>query len=391
MLRRIAFLLLALSAALAVPAAEVITQGLAPLDNQSQGAARLQAAQEAERRASESTGLGFTASDYPDGLTTIQAHGNGRLGESRVLEETSEDGMLQVKTAVTVNADGTCTAAKYRKKMAVVGFTLVHPDQSLDIYAPGQGFAMELLRALESTHRFLTRNAVAIDIFPAPNLAPAVDTYGDPRAIIALGRKMDAQFIVAGAIFDLSAPDSVYTRGANEFTSLFGFHLEPFKRELRVGLYVFDSLTGNNLLAETYDRSSTGDVYFAKGTPFASSEFQQSQMGSAVQEIIAQQVADIATKLDCLPLMERIVRVDKPNVYINAGATSNMKVGDSLAVYHQIDKPLPGVYYQNDRLLGYTEELKTTLTITQVQPSFAIGRLELESAPVSPMDFVRSW
>lgn len=66
-------------------------------------------------------------------------------------------------------------------------------------------------------------------------------------------------------------------------------------------------------------------------------------------------------------------------------------MGDTLAVYHQLDKPLPGVYYQSERSLGYAEELKTTLTVTQVQPSFSIGKLEVDSAEVSPMDLVRSW
>lgn len=388
---RIACLFLMLSVATAAASDETMTQGSAPLDNQSRGAARLQAVQEAERRASESGGTRVSGSDQPEGMSTLQTHGDSRIAGSRVIGEVNDNGMLRVKAAVSVNSDGSCNAVGYRKKLVVAGFELAHPDQSPDIHAPGQGFAMELLRALESSHHYLLRNAVAINIFPDPNLAPAVDSYGDPRAIVALGRKMDAQFIVAGSILDMSTPDSVYTRSANRFTGMFGFHLEPLKRNLRIGLYLFDSLTGNNLLAETYERTVVGDVYFTSGTPFNSREFQQSQMGGAVQSIIEQQIADIAAKTDCLPLMERIVRVDKPYVYIGAGSASNMRVGDTLAVYHQIDKPLPGVYYQNDRLLGYSEELRTTLTITQVQPSFSIGRLELESATISPMDMVRSW
>lgn len=386
-------IVLCLTLFVAAPAAsgEVITQGLAPMDNQSLGSARLQAIQEAERRAGESSGMRIMGSDQTGGLSTLQVQGEGRLGETRVVEESAGDGMLQVKTAVNVDPAGSCAAANQRKKLAVVNFTMAHPDQSLDIYEPGRGLAMDLLRALESTRHYLMRNAVTVDVFPDPNLAPALDAYGDPRTIVALGRKIDAQFIVAGSILDLTTADSVYTRGANGVTSLFGFQLEPFKRDIRVGLYLFDSLTGNELMAETYDESVVGDVYFANGTPFNSREFQQSALGEAVKKIIARQTADIAAKVDCLPLMERIVKVEKPYVYINAGASSNMQVGDTLAVYHQLGKPLPGVYYQNERLLGYAEELKTTMTITQVQPSFSIGRLEMESAAVHPMDFVRSW
>lgn len=381
-------------ATLAAGATEVQTQGLAPLDEgQSPGAARLQAVRDAERRASEVPGMRISGSDLAPGLSTSQSRGDGRLGESRVISESSSNGMLQVETAVTVNPQGGCAAANYRKKLAVAGFNLAHPEQAGDIYDPGRGYAMELLRALESGRRFQLRNAADISVFPDPNLAPAVvdDGHGDPRAISALGRRMDAQFVVAGAILDLGASDSAYTHGANAFTSLFGFHLEPYQRGLRVGLYVFDSLTGNSLMEQNYEKTVYGDVYFTSGTPFSSREFRESQLGEAVQEIIAQQVKDLTAKLDCLPLMERIVRVEKPHVYINAGSTSNIQVGDTLAVYHQLDKPLPGVYYQNQRLLGYAEELKTTLIITQVQPSFSIGTLESGSAPVSPMDFVRSW
>lgn len=391
MSRRIAVLLITLAATATAPAGEVRTQGLAPLDSQSRGSARLQAVQDAERRASELPGMRIVGGSRSDGLSTTQIRGDGRLGETRVTGESADDGMLQVDTAVTVNPRTGCPAAHYRKKLAVAGFAMAHPEQALDIHEAGPGFAMELLRSLENNRRFQVRNAVAINVFPNPSLAPAVDSYGDPRAIAALGRKMDAQFVVAGAILDLSAANSVYNQFANEVTSLFGFHTEPYKRGLRVGLYVFDSLTGNSLLEQVYDRTVYGDVYFATGLPFNSREFQQSQLGEAVREIIAQQVADIAAKVNCLPLMERIVRVEKPYVYINAGTNSNIQVGDTLAVYHQLDKPLPGVYYQSERLLGYAEELKTTLTVTQVQPSFAIGKLELDSAEVGPMDLVRSW
>lgn len=379
-------------ATLAAGAAEVQTQGLAPLDEgQSPGAARLQAVRDAERRASEAPGMRISGSELAPGLSTSQSRGDGRLGESRVISESRDNGMLRVEAAVSVNPQGGCAAANYRKKLAVAGFNLAHPEQAGDIYDPGRGYAMELLRALESSRRFQLRNAADISVFPDPSLAPATDAHGDPSAISALGRRMDAQFIVAGAILDLGASDSAYTHGANAFTSLFGFHVEPYQRGLRVGLYVFDSLTGNSLLEQNYEKTVYGDVYFTSGTPFSSREFRESQLGEAVQEIIAMQVKDLSAKLDCLPLMERIVRVEKPYVYINAGSASNIQVGDTLAVYHQLDKPLPGVYYQNQRLLGYAEELKTTLIITQVQPSFSIGTLESGTAPVSPMDIVRSW
>lgn len=391
MLRRIACLVILLGCALPALAAEVRTQGLAPLDNQSRGSARLQAVQDAERRASELPGMRIIGGSRSNGMTTTQTHGEGRLGATQITGESTDNGLLQIDAAVAVNPGSACPAANYRKKLAVADFSIAHPEQAPDINDPGRGFAMELLRALEKNRRYQVRNAVTINIFPDPNLAPAVDVYGDPRAIVALGRKMDAQFVIAGSILDLSSHDSAYTRGANELTSLFGFHLEPFKRGLRIGLYVFDSLTGNVLLQQTYDKTIYGDTYFANGTPFNSREFQQSQMGEAVQNIITQQITDIANNINCLPLMERIVRVEKPFVYINAGANSNIQVGDVLAVYHQLNKPLPGVYYQNDRLLGYSEELKTTLTITQVQPSFAIGKLESDSAAVDPMDLVRSW
>ncbi|WP_054773056.1 hypothetical protein [Methylogaea oryzae] len=185
MSRRIAVLLVAQIAAAVASAGEVRTRGLAPLDNQSRGAARLQAIQDAERRAAELPGMRIMGNSRSDGLGTTQIQGDGRLGETRVVGESSNNGMLRVDTAVNVNPKGGCPAAHYRKKLAVAGFTLAHPDQALDLFDAGHGFAMELFRGLENNRRFQLRNAVSISVFPDPNLAPAVDTYGDPRAVAA--------------------------------------------------------------------------------------------------------------------------------------------------------------------------------------------------------------
>lgn len=66
MSRRIAVLLVAQIAAAVASAGEVRTRGLAPLDNQSRGAARLQAIQDAERRAAELPGMRIMGNSRSD-------------------------------------------------------------------------------------------------------------------------------------------------------------------------------------------------------------------------------------------------------------------------------------------------------------------------------------
>lgn len=287
-----------------------------------------------------------------------------------------------------------CVKNNYKKKVAVTTFPVIHSEHILDIPRANYEFAEILAKNLYENQNFIVRDVEEVNIFenypnaPYP-MAPRVDELQDNLGVVYLAEKIDAQFIISGVIQDFNFHESNDTARINPFNFLSTF---PHERSFWVEMFIYDGLTGEVIYRHEYKNKARGKVYFPYITHMNSDEFLSSDIGEVVNEMIMTQVHDIDTKLSCLPLVEKILRVDGETVYFNAGALQNIHVGDTLLVYNAADKYTRSVYYQNTRLRGYIEKPKSILTVQKVQPLFSTGVLDIKNnGEIYPLDIVRSW
>jgi hypothetical protein len=373
----------------------VIMRGEAAYDEQaSPGVARRLAVEDAERKAvQQSARIQSNTQQSMDRVyTTTQTDPQQNLGQTKVIAQRKNNDSLSLTTEVELAPRSSCASSSYKKKIAVATFNLLHLEHVPDIAEVSSGFAVLLARRLHESQSFMIRDIEKTNVFDqSPHLAPRIDELQDNYKIIDLADRVDAQFVVAGVIRDFHFHKSGVADVLSSLTEYL-IDIPPYERTFRVEMFIYDGLTGAMIDRREYEKKALGKVYFSSPTHLDSEEFSSSSIGEAVTQILMAQVHDIEAKLKCLPFMERILKVDHEHVYFNAGTLQNIRVGDSFVVYQEVDKALPGVYYQNSHLRGYTEKAKAVLTVQQVQPLFSIGILDVKNAgQIFPTDIVRSW
>lgn len=282
-------------------------------------------------------------------------------------------------------APGIINFPNYKKKVAIAAFPLVHSQGTPDIPTLSYELPLLLARNLRASGEFIVRDIEEINLFDnspvIPYLmAPRTEPLQEISRIVDIAAKIDAQFIISGAIYDFSFRPSNF--------SLLGLAFD--ERVVRMELFIHDGWSGALIDKQIFDAQVRGTVSFPEPVHLDSAAFRESDLGKAVQKIINSQVQQIKTKLNLFPLAEKVLRVADNTVIFNAGAEQNLNVGDVFLIFSTADQYRDAVYYQNTRLRGYRETAKSQLTVQQVQPLFSIGELDIPGA-VYPGDIVRSW
>lgn|GEM_PF-1983965 len=352
------------------------------------GVSRNLAIQDAERKAMEQQGIRIEGHDS-NGFSSMQTDTVGRYGSTTLLEEGHQGDVYRIKARVDANRKRACDPMGYRKKIAVAAFPALHAQHVTDLRDIRVAYPGELSRILEGSRQFLIRHAIDKNIYEAPVLAPSLNRYGDTAGLKQMAETLDVQFVVAGVIRDMEYLITSERGPWNIFYEV--FDTPPLTRHIRIDSYLYDGLSGAVLDQNSYEDTVNGsDVYFGSGVSITAEKFKRSAYGQALQRVLLRQADDIAEKLRCLPLAERVVKISEGSVYMNAGTQSNVRVGDSFIVYHGLNAIPNQVYYDN-RVLGGVEEPKATLTIRQVQPNFSVGYLDVPAGNISPYDIIRSW
>lgn len=329
----------------------------------------------------------------PDGrvlsATQVRSSPAGLVSES--LQITPADGRAygQAERALGCGRSG----QSYRKKLAMGSFQLLHRDDSKDVAGINDGYATALARSLAKTGQFVIRDTEKTSIFEFPTQAPRPNGYEtqENNVVIDLADSVDAQFVVGGIIHDMKIHTSGVVDALSSLTEYL-INVPPHTRSLDVELFIYDGQTG--LLLDRFALSDTahGTVYFAPGTYFDSSDFTESAIGQTIADMIEHQTQHIVDRLRCLPVSEHILQVDGQTLYINAGASQNIRVGDELVVYGRSRSGITNLYYQNTHVRGSVESPIGVVTIHQVQPMFSVGTLDVKNTgQISPMDHVRAW
>lgn len=262
----------------------------------------------------------------------------------------------------------------YRKKIVVTPFHVRSSPQLDDVDNIATRLPQELLRRMTGSGRFLGKDSPYV-ISPGAS-GPASDL----AAVRRIATMHDAQFVIAGEIVDAS------NFGKPAYYGL----IKKDARRIEIAFYVYDGLSGALIARRTTVAEGVGEQRVGRDKPFGSASFAATPFGGAILRALEEGAAQVAQDLAPLPFMAKIVQVQGERIFIDAGSTSSVAPGDQLVIYRADARQQ---VYGSDPLvpLGTVEAPVGTLSIVQVQPGFAIGKIDPPAAAkqVSAGDLVR--
>lgn len=317
-----------------------------------------------------------------DGLVTsdrMSLKSNGNFKHVRILEEKISHGLLEVKVRAEFVEGGQCDINKgngYRKAVAIAGFALQNPKDAVlgglnDIEQRLSGVMASTINGL---HRLHAMDSGHVLLFTSVDRAPSSQnnlqrlTNG-----VELAKELGAQFVVSGVIRDLSMinPDADVRRIWDTSLELVGLGRDKRERNFVLDVYVHDGISGALMFQNTYATSGEWPYGNYKRTGFATPEFWKSPFGLEAKGLISKVVADLNENLGCQPYMAKIIDTNADFIRVDTGGSVGMRPGDELTVFRT------STFYNLD-VQGMTQlqDTKVKATITQVQPRFAIAKLE---------------
>lgn len=300
----------------------------------------------------------------------------------------------------------------YRKKVLLALFQLQNPADANDIVHFQDGLQQELSRLLAASDRYLPLRTVNEAAF---NLQPGFyDPVLQPERVREMARRYGSQFIVGGVVRDIgpygekyalawgsdvrqgerrvsaSIPMLQLSNGLPGVAAL-GLKIKPSSRRFEGDVYIFDGASGALLKQQRFADSASGDVIQGGDYAFGSRRFYETDFGQMVEEQLDKIVSSVDDALACQPFAARISRIDKNQIYLDAGSTARLAKGDKLQLFRirSSNQMVPSVNGDSSMSLGMPEELVSAVTITQVQPLFAIAVLESGSIRPEVGDYVR--
>lgn len=340
----------------------VETVGSAPIVGNATGVAREYAVRDALRQAALQTKayINSTSVSSNNALVIESASLNtaGKIDGVEVVREWTEDDFfyVRIRAQVDASADNTPSpAARYRKRVALLQFDVLHRQHISDLPGIESGIPKELLRRIENTDNF-----VGIDVTQAViNDKDSSDSAVSQR-VMALAEQADAQIVVAGTIRDLGV--------------LPGLLFDD--RAIEIEMSIYDGISGVRISRQRFSER-VPYVSYQKSRTTATSQnfFTTTRFGKALDHVLDSQTALLEKELKAIPFSARIINIQGQDIVFNAGASTRIEVGDTLMAYRVDVDP-----YRNKQrhTLGFKETPVASLSVTQVQPQFAIGKLEIE-------------
>jgi len=153
-------------------------------------------------------------------------------------------------------------------------------------------------------------------------------------------------------------------------------------------VYVHDGISGALMFQNTYATAGEWQYDDYTRTGFATPVFWKSDYGEHVKDVISTVVDDLNTNLGCQPYMAKIIDAKGDYIRLDTGGSVGMRPGDELTVFRT------STFYNLDQEgLTQLHDTKVKATITQVQPRFAIARLDRQASryAIQREDVVVAW
>ena len=362
-------------------AVEITSVGVAVMGNDITES-RDDAIRDALRQASLQVGGSIHSSQMlVDGLVTqdqTSLKTNGQFRHVRVLQEKMINGILEVKVRAEFIEGGQCETNQgngYRKAVAIAGFALQNPKDAVmgGLNNIEQRLPGVLSNTLNGRHRLHAMDSGHVLLFSSVDRAPSSQNNLQRLTnSVELAKELGAQFVVSGVIRDLAMinPDADTKQIWDTPLELVGLNREERDRNFVLDVYVHDGISGSLMFQNTYATSGVWEHDDFKRTGFATPEFWKVDYGMQVKNLLIEVVEDLNENLGCQPYMAKIIDTQGDYVRLDTGGSVGMRPGDELTVFRT------STFYNLDQdALTQLKDTKVKAVITQVQPRFAIAKL----------------
>ncbi len=252
----------------------------------------------------------------------------------------------------------------------------------------GEGLAEMLTSELAKTGQFIVVERQALgDIVREQELGQSGLIRGETAA--RTGQVLGAQIVVRGTVTEFEEQASgggvdVGTRNLNIGGKMQNAHVA-------LDIRLIDTSTGQVIASHNASKvvpSGGGGLSARAGTvTFGGDIFFQTPIGQATRAAMQDALQFImATAFKAVIPSFSIVKVEGGNAFINAGANSNVRVGDVFMVYtrgEELIDPDTGLK------LGSDERMIGSIQITSVQEKFSIGTIRGSAGAMKRGDLVK--
>ncbi|MCZ2722138.1 flagellar assembly protein FlgT [Marinomonas sp. 15G1-11] len=383
---------------LALSAASIEASGQAIIYNSDIEDARYRATEQAIKQAVlQSSALLMSHDKLDNGQLSSSMHlqASGYAESTKILSEVISDNILKVRISTDITDEMQCRNGAtnlYKKSVGITGFALQTPQQASlgALHNIPRAFPKSLTNEINRQGYLHALAATNIRIYPDLINAPtSTNVDGSLTDVARIGEDLGVQYVISGVIRDI---DEVNPKHPDEDTPLNSLlkwaNKETNERNMMLDIYIYDGFSGALLFEESYQESGDWTPDRNKKMGFGSSAFWKTSYGHIVQQVLWQISLDASEKLRCQPFVANIFRTEGNKIHINAGSLSGIKKGDKFNVYRRYE-----IFDQLQNAQTQLNNANINVTITQVQPNFAIGELAVDARilNVQQQDVVIAW
>lgn len=305
--------------------------------------------------------------------------GQAVVSQSVVEDEYVAQGVLNLKVNVEVETLPVCpesSSSHYRKKVAVLGFSLQTPSQAKigALYDVERGVASYLSHAFDRLGGLVVLEQSQQALYGEPRNAPTgLSAQRTLSSAAGIARQMGVQFVVSGVVRDLSLVDES-AFGTSVWSKLRRVSQQAnLNRRFVVDVFVHDGFSGAIVWQRQYKVEAEWTEDIAEVVGFESPRFQAMPYGLAVTQKLDEVARSIDEQLRCQPFMTRISRVDGKTLHFSSGASSGIRPGDRFSLYRT-------EYFEHADQSSSVElsNVKSALVVTQVHPDFGSGSISID-------------
>lgn len=241
----------------------------------------------------------------------------------------------------------------------------------------GGGLAAQLTTELVNSGRFIVVERAALaDVLTEQEMALQKIVAKETAAKV--GRVLGAQLLIRGEVTEFEQEagggGSQVGIGGLPVGGLLGF--QTTSAQVAMDLRLVDTTTGQVLQSRRSEgKASQWGVAAEISTSevsFGGDAFKKTPLGIATRQAIRDAVMLIIERMEKLPWTGRVVDVIDGKVYVNAGSTANIRVGDMFVV-STIVKEL--IDPETQQVLGVIEDKLGEIRVESVQEKFSIATI----------------
>ena len=256
----------------------------------------------------------------------------------------------------------------FKKKVAILDFEnkTTYKDQQI-----GEAVAQKLSEKLESSQRIVAVDSTVVSEMLRRE-GSKFETLMDPSVMKQAHQSLGIQGFAFGTVNDLSLLSPKVSETSED---------EATSATLKLEIRLVDASTGNLL-----------KTFIGRSPIFGTKETGENSKNKAVLKAIELSLDDIfdgfLRQLDLLEWTTTVAKVDGNSLYLNAGKSSGLRIGDTLEVF----EPGKEIIHPTTKFsLGWTTgQLKGVITISDLfGVDAAVGKV-VQGQGFSPDDVVKS-